>query len=231
MVTLIHGTDTEKSRQELMRLKSDVTESELRIITGKHDDMSDILTAFESHSLFETQTTIIIEEFFTLHAKKLSLSKEFLKVLQTHTDGNIIVWESKEVSKTILAKIQEFGTVKTFSFPKTLFLCLDAVKPKNAAIVLKLVGETLMLEPAELFWYLLGMRIRQLIIAQGTEKPESIQTWQWTRLTNQSRSFTMKQLLILHESYYQEEYRMKSGSVPWDMKQCIERLCIMLNSL
>jgi hypothetical protein len=221
MITLLHGDNIEASRNELLKLKSQHIE-EVREISGKNCTETILAQAVESHSLFDTPITIIIEQLFGPLGRKVKQAEVYTNILKkADPTVTILLWESKELGKEILGLFGSKIEVQLFTYPKILFTFLDSLKPNNTKTLIQLIIDLLKHEPAELLWNMCLSRIRTLISISSGITPAKMQTWQVGRLTNQSRSFTMDKLLDIYQKMLTMEYAQKSGMSPFSSSEML----------
>ncbi len=225
MITLLHGDNTEASRNELHLLKSQAKEKEVRHLDGKHLDATTLTQALESSSLFGGETLVIIENLFGSLGKATSHIKEFaLKIAAS--DGDVILWEEKEVGKTALDNLGKNVNVQLLKTPVTIFKFLDAIRPNNAKLSLSLYQQTERLDAPELIFIMIVKRLRQLMMLADGVTPDGLQGWQAKGLTNQARLFTIDKLLFMEKQLLDMEYSLKTGSSPFTLRQLIEQFLI-----
>jgi len=226
MLTILHGENIQQSRNRFMQLKQSHQGFEIRMLDGKRTDETVILQAVESTSLFGEKILVLIENLFSSLGRKQKMVKTYATLLQhignTH---DVILWEEKEMGKTVLSEFPN-ATVQSFPLPKILFEFLDAIKPTNENSVIRLYTTLIETEAPELIFYMITMRIRQLMQAKDGIIPERFSSWQYGRLTNQARLFTMEQLLIMHKNLLSIEYSIKSGTTPLTLTQHIKHFLI-----
>jgi len=224
MLTIIHGDHIEASRNELNRLKSTFVGKEVRFLDGKNIDEAFLRQALESSSLFGGDNIVVLENLFTPLGKKTSIQKQYAKILnESEKDVSIILWEPKELSKTLLGLFPEAHD-NQFSLPKLLFTFLDSIKPANIKHLLFLYHDLHTQEASELIFYMLASRVRQLIAAKSNVLLPKMNSWQMSRLTNQSRFFTMEQLTHMHKNILSREFALKTGTTPFTLSQHIEQI-------
>lgn len=228
MVRILHGDNTVASRNELTRLKTEASGKEIRDIDGKHATEQMLRQALESSSLFGNTLLVVIENLFTTLGKKQKEVKTIANVVQTASgDVDVILWEPKELGKTVLGYFPK-ANVALFKMPVVLFEFLDSIKPGGARQTLSLLEKTLEKEPEELILYMIQSRVRQLITAKDNALPSSVSPWQRSRLTNQSKSFTMDKLLFMHKQILAAEYSFKTGTTPLTLTQLIIEFIISI---
>lgn len=229
MLTLLHGDNTEASRAELVRLRTSAKDKEVRILDGKKVDTLGLTQALESSSLFGNDLLIVIENLLGSFGKKTKNADAVIAtLLQASTSVDVILWEDKEVSKTMLDRLGKSATIKVFSIPVIIFQFLDGLRPHGATQSLHLFQTLMQTEPSEVVFTMIVRRIRQLIMIADGIQPEKMQGWQASRLTSQAKLFTMEQLVSMHTALRSMEYSLKTGSTPFALKEHIEQFIINL---
>lgn len=225
MITLIHGEDIVRSRNELLNIKETYTGKEIRYIDGKSTNENILTQALSSSSLFGNDTVVIIEQLFGSLGKKIKVAESYISLLISHESSTeIVLWEDKELSKTIVTKFGKQTNNKLFVLPTMLFQFLDSIQPHAAKKLFIRYEELIRSEPPELVHALLSRRIRQLLFIKSNVQTSTMSPWQLTRLTNQSRLFTMNQLLQLYRSILQIELEFKTGSSYLSLHEATERM-------
>ncbi len=228
MITLLHGDNIEASRNELTAIIALGKDKEIRRLDGKHLDETTFIQAMESNSLFGTNVIVVIENLFAPLGRKTKQIKGFTKILDNNTQVNCICWEPKELSKEVLSCFATKIISKVFSIPKTIFFFLDGIKPNNVKMLIQTFDELIKNNAPELAWSMMITRMRQLIQIQSGVVPAKLQSWQASRLTNQSRSFTMDKLLKSYKNMLEMEYALKTGMSPFSMADMIKQWILEL---
>lgn len=227
MIIILHGDNIEASRQELNQLKLQAKGKEIRQLEGKGLDATMLTQALESSSLFGGDTLVVIEHLFTSLGKKISQIKEAATKIAS-TSADVIIWEEKEVGKTVLDNVGKNVNIRLFKTPVIIFKFLDAIKPNNANVLLSFYQQAVSIDAPELIFTMMVRRIRQLLMLAGGATPDGLQGWQAKGLTNQARFFTMNKLLGMHKKLLDMEYSLKTGSSPFTLRQLIEQFLIEL---
>jgi len=226
MIYLLHGDNTEASRNELIRLRENNPDAEYREIDGKTLDESAFVTALESHSLFGGKVLLVVERLLTSIGKKLALLKKIAnRVHNLDADTIVIFWEEKKCSDSV---VKAFGKVdvREFSYPKILFQYLDAINPSNPKQILSLLHILLKTDAPELILFMTEKRIRELIALKAHTNLTGLSPWQVSRLTSQNRAFTIDKLRAMHTTLTQAEYSLKTGTTPFDCSQLLKQFVI-----
>ena len=227
MITLIHGDNTVKSRQELFLLREKAKGKELRVLEGKTLKDDELVQALSSSSLFGGETVVIVENLFSGLGKKIKRTQELASLIKAHSDQvEIILWEDKEVSKTALSALGTSLSQRLFKMPTLIFQFLDSFIPGKGREELSLYHELLTSEAAELVHAMLIRRIRVLLALKSGNTPESLPPWQLTRLTNQARPFTLERLTTLYKELRLIEQKRNNGLSVFDLKEATEMILI-----
>lgn len=228
MITLLHGDNIVASRAKLDELKSEARGKEIRSLEGKTVSDADILQALESQSLFGGETLVIVENYFSLLGKKMKEAGRRADLLKQSGEGDIIIWESKEVSKTVITSLGTSAKNILFKLPVVIFDFLDSVRPDNVRQMSSLYRDAIALDAPELIHALLVRRVRQLLMVRDGVIPHDMQSWQAKRLTNQARLFTIEQLLSMYQRLLESELSIRTGSSPFTLAECIEQVLIKI---
>lgn len=219
MITLIHGNFTESSRREFIRLKNDAKEKDVRSLEGRTLDAAGLTQALESNSLFGGGTVVFIENLFGKLGRKIKLIEALAEIINK-SSVDVILWEDKEVSATVLKNLSK-ADVKLYKTPAIIFQFLD--QP-----TLKLYATLTENEAPELVHAMLAKRIRQLIQLKENVVPVGLSGWQLTRLTSQAKLFTMDKLLDMYKKLLDMEFSIKNGSSPFSLSQLTQQLLVDL---
>lgn len=119
---IIHGDNQVESRKYFLDLKPIISEISTVV------DLKEKLSAV---SLFGESEKVFLENVFSRRVS--NDKKEILEFLKLENPANLIIWESKDVSKSL-----EGGSPsKLFSFPKHIFKFLDTPNLETFHAVLK----------------------------------------------------------------------------------------------
>lgn len=231
MISLIHGDHIVASRAELLRRIEEAKKQgkEVRQFDGKSLDALTLTQAVESSSLFGGTTLVVIEGLLTRLGKKEKQATQLTDILKQSADTtDIILWEDKEIGKTLIALLGTKFSVQLFKTPVVIFQLLDGLAPGKAASILGLLHQALARDAAELIFTLLVRRVRQLIQLRDNVTPDGLQGWQATRLTSQAKSFTMDKLLSMEKKLLEIDISIKTGSSPFPLTQQLELFLVDL---
>lgn len=218
MITLLHGDHIVASREELtLRIEeARYNGKEVRRFDGKTLDALTLTQAVESSSLFGGTVLVVIERFLSKDTKLA----EIIKRSAGSTDS--IIWEDKEIGKTLVGLLGAGIEVKLYKIPAVIWDLLDSIKPENASRLLALLSQVLKRDAAELVFYHVVNRVRSLIMIKDGVAPEAIKPWQAGRLTSQAKSFTMDRLLSMEKRLLDIDASIKTGTSPFPLAQQLE---------
>lgn len=215
MITLLHGDNTEASRAELVRMKQAVKGREVRELDGRTLDVTTLAQALQSSSLFGSEVLVVIER----------LGKKPIRIPES-AGTDVVVWEDKEVSATVIKSLGPHIQVKLFKIPQLIFQFLDSLRPKSAKTLIPVYQKLIETEPPELVFTMITRRLRQLIMIADGVTPEGLQGWQVGKLTSQAKSFSMNTLLAMYKKLLDLEYSLKTGATPFTLVQLTEQFLI-----
>jgi DNA polymerase III delta subunit len=224
MITLLHGTYTESSRKEYIRLKSEAKAKTVRVLDGRTLDAAALTQAIESNSMFGGDTAVFIENLFGKLGRKQKLI-ESLATIITNSSADIVLWEDKEVGVTVLKNLPT-AKISLFKVPSIIFQLLDGIAPEGGPRLLPLYTALHETEAPELIFTMIVRRVRQLIQLHDGIVPQGLQGWQLTRLTRQAKLFTLDTLLAMYKTLLDMEYSVKNGSSPFTISQHTEQFLL-----
>lgn len=213
---IIHGDNQIQSRNYLNLQVSLARQKGQEIIRldGQKVGLTEIIQATGTSSLFGQEKVVIIEN---LLSRVRSAEKEQIITEISQSQGNLILWEEKEISSASLKKLGPKFTPRFFKTPVILFKFLDSFYPGNKNCLV-LYRQVLAEQPAELVFYLLAKRLRQLIICQDGEAQNlGLAPWQIAKLKSQAGKFTPAGLLDFYNQLLQIDFKVKTGQSKQDL--------------
>lgn len=225
MIKILHGQDTVKSRQGLEKLKVQAKNIEGITLNGPKLTLTDFIQALESKSLFSQDRLVILENL--LSGKK---SKEKEQILQYLQDEKVLVtlilWEDGEISRSTLRLFPQ-AEISIFKLDPFLFRFIDALKPDNAEILIKLFRQSIIQEDVNFIFYMLVRHFRLLLFLKtgerkGLEEVDRLADWQKTKLIKQAQLFDQNKLLNVYRQLLEIDYREKTGLAPYPLTQTLE---------
>lgn len=222
-MVILHGENIVKSRTELIKMIQTAKEKRKETITlsGEKIDLTTLIQALESRSLFGLEKLVVIENLLQIKGR---LRQEILTCLAKHDQqNNLVWWEGKSISPGILKK---FSKAKVFNFKISpiIFKFLDSLKPDNASYSLVLLKESLKKDDPEMVFYMLTRQIRLLIQAKDKKADQILKMapWQKTKLISQANKFALNQLLSLHKQLTKIDYQQKTGQDPYPLSSRLD---------
>lgn len=229
MLTLLHGDNIGSSRNALVSLKASFRGKEVRDLDGKSLDETSLTQAIESGSLFGNDWAVIIENLFGKITKQPKKIESLAKVLtRSAAATHIILWENRELPASVIKSLGKDAKVQVFSYPKLLFQFLDGLRPNDSRRQVEIYQSLIQTEAPELVFSMIVRRVRQLIIVKDKLKPDGMQSWQVSRLTNQAKLFTMDELLSMHKALFRMDSTIKTGASPFSLSELITQFIIDL---
>jgi DNA polymerase III delta subunit len=225
MITIIHGDDVTKSRQKLEELTSG---KKFQFFDGQKARIEEISDSAASQELFASQKLIVIERFTVLTKQKNFL--EFLKTIESNKDIQIILWDDRVTTPTVLKKFAS-SQVLVFTLPKYFFSFLDGLYPKNgkkASQLLKQLSPSF--EDAQIF-YSMVKRVRLLLMAKTGDlsqfsETRSMSPWQKQNITKQTRLWQDDALCMFYLALFDLEKGMKTSNLPLPLINHIDILLV-----
>jgi len=227
----IHGDNTVASRNELFNLISLAKTKGVRDVIrleGKKLDLTVLIQATSSQSLFGTDRLVIIEDLFSRpqsQTKKQLLG--YLKTIHSNTfSPDIFIWDKKLLTPTELKSI---GNPQNhpYKLSKYLFAFLDSLKPGNSRTSLQLLHQTLDSEAPELIVFLLARQLHLLIQVKSQARLR-LAPWQINKLKSQAASFSLNQLLKFHHTLLTLDTRAKTGQNLLELSSELDILIVNL---
>lgn len=225
-VLIIHGSDTSASRNALYELRRKYADTrEIISLSAGKFELTDLIQAVESPSLFSGARMVIIENLFGM--PKSSVKDKLIGYISSSASaGNtdIILWESKEVDKKNIQKFLPGAQVQLFNYPLLLFRFLDSLGTNTRKNTIDTFHSLLKEKEAELVFVMLQRQFRYLIIAGdlGEKGLYPMPPWQAGKFVRQSRFFPMEKLLSLYRELLAIDLRIKSSSSPLTLAQQLD---------
>jgi DNA polymerase III delta subunit len=222
MILLIHGDDLEASRNFYFEEKNKLGETIM--LNGDGLTLDVLFQNAENKSLFGSEQTLLIENFFTKNKSIAIETKKIVEYINSNKDLSIIFWESTELSKASQALLKT-ATVKTFSFPQILFTFLDNVKPNNSAVLIKLFHELRQNMEPELIFFMLIRQFRIMLGIDGIDKIDEVKRmapWQAGKMQRQARMFGESKLKENYQKLFEIDLGSKTGKIPYSIERSID---------
>lgn len=228
MLTIIHGNDTALSRKYFLDERQKAPEAVL--LEAENVNLTDLTQLLQGGGLFGETRHLFIEQFLTKRKKSADFT-DILTYLEKQAKEHIIVlWEGKELERSTLNNVKT-AINKSFKLPQSLFLLLDAIKPGNGKLLIKLFHQTIETSEAEMVFFMLIRQFRLLLALsekEGADTSDSIDEvkrmapWQKSKLQKQACLFEPIHLLTLYEKLFQIETGQKTGGLTMPMISTID---------
>lgn len=223
MLTLIHGDDVVSSRKALEELKMKFPSFERVVFPPEKANLTDIVTAFDSMSLFTNQKLIIIENLITGPANRDK--EEILKALINNKLGaEVVLWEGKEVSKTTTNNYFSAAKVIFCRLPAVLFKFLDSIGEKPLPTILSMLEKLSDERGSEFIFTMLIRQWRNLLVARdlGMSGFTGVPAWQALKFINQARYFDAKNLISSYRLLLSLDIKVKRGKTPYSLRELLD---------
>ncbi|MBI1863703.1 hypothetical protein HYS03_00635 [Candidatus Woesebacteria bacterium] len=207
-ITLIHGEDTEKSRQRYINIINSLKKKNWEIIKINLEDklkFSDKVST--SSSLFSDKTLFVVDKF-----NKLSVS-ELSKLKNLKTDSNILFWQSGKALQKNLKLLPKETNIEKFELPFLIFKFLDSFQPKNSVICIKLFHDVLEEEPVELVFAMLASLVKDLYWASVSPETLPYQPWRVNKLKSLGQKFGGLKLKKLIQTMAELDIKSKTSQI------------------
>lgn len=222
MITILHGDDIVKSRNELETLKQQLKAAEVLSLDGKKIDLNLLKQALETNPMFTLKRLLIIEN--------ISQNKNLAEVVESLEDVpssvELILWEDKEVNKSFLKRLPK-ARVLLFKPEAVLFKFLESIKPGGQQEMLSLLLRGIRVESPEIVFYMLVRQFRFLILLKdgvnsGVEELDRLADWQKQRLVRQTKYFSLNELFDIYHQLLEIDYQQKTGQATFDLAKTLE---------
>lgn len=221
MITIIHGSDTTKSREYFLQERQKATNPIL--LEGDKFTQTDLAQAVSGNGLFDTQQEIFIENL--LSRKKVSAELDAIVLALSRATGTITLWESKDLTAKQIGVFNN-AQVKQFKIPSIVFTFVDSLAPKNSKKLISLFHQLLEQEDPI---FALSMLQRQVRILLGLKdeyvsisEVSRLASWQLGKLKKQANLFETDELINLHNKLYELERGQKTGTLSLPLGDTID---------
>lgn len=231
MITIIHGEDILSSRKFYIdeRKKSEYP----IILFGDNINLTNLAQTLKSNSLFDIRDkSIFIEDLF-LKKKSKELDNILLFIEKHSQSVDITIWESKEIPKRQLSSLDK-TSIKLFSLPKSIFLFLNEIRPKNGKILINFFHKTIGNLEVELVFYMLTRQIRLMLAVldkasiNKIDEIKNIPSWQAAKLEKQALCFSNENLIKIHSKICSIDISQKTGNGILSLSQAIDFLLLSI---
>lgn len=224
MILIIHGNDVASSRNLFFEEKNKVKNSVL--INGEGLTFDLLFQSLENKSLFQDKMVFFIENFFSKNKANALEFKKIIAYINANKNLEIIFWESSEVSKANLSLLKN-STAQNFSFPQSLFIFLENLKPKNTEASIKYFHNLKRNMETELIFFMIVRQFRLLISQlnpseKQIEEAKRMAPWQLSKFKKQASYFEKNYLLNLYKKLFEIDFSHKTGKLPYSLEKSID---------
>lgn len=222
MITILHGDDTTASRNVLTEVKKKAKNP--IVFYPDSFELANLIQLVEGSSLFESENTILFEEFLS---RKKGENAQLLEYINAHAQQNdFYFWESKLLTPTQLSALKK-STVQLFKIPQTIFSFLDSLKPKDSQNNIRQFHTALTHSEPDFLFHMIIRQFRLMIaLVDPSQKPidEAVRLapWQLNKLKKQADLFGKESLAFLHKKLNTLELRQKTSTLPGGLEGQID---------
>ena len=236
---IIHGDNLVLARNRLAEViaEAKVKNQKITRLEAKAVTPASLQEALGSASLFGEQKLLIIEELHSLPTSKKK--KELISQISATVSGadngtpttQIVLFEKKKLTATMLKKFQSQGTNRTqifeFKISNSLWKLLDFIGNHDKTKTLEILHQAIAQNDEYFVFTMICRQIRMLIEtkAGGILKGAPFMI---SKLKSQASKFTLPQLLKLHTQIFQIDLSQKTSSTPYTLTQQLDLLLIKM---
>lgn len=226
MVTIIYGENTKDSRNFLHSYL--LTKEDKILLTSDAISITELTQIFDGTSLFETKKTVVLEDYLSKARKSKEKDTIVTYLAQKASDHDIVFWDSKELTPTSYKAFTK-PTLKQFSYPKSIFLFLDNLVPRNSEKLISLHHTVLKTTEPEIVLFMLARHVRLLLTSHDQsdtviEEWKRLSPWQKDKIIKQSRKFSQEKLISIHKTLYTLDKKQKTGELGVPLSSAIDFL-------
>jgi len=208
---ILHGEDANKSYGRLQIITDELKTKgfEVESYDISELDITNLRQKLSSSELFALSKCIVIKNL--LGSTKSKNVEKIINILNQETNHEIILWENKTITPTVLKKLPK-ANVENFTISPVIFKFLDSLKPNNSKNILlswkKLQEEGI--EPEFVF----NMIVRQIkLLIQAKSGPSLIKLPPYPKrlITQQATYFSVDQLLNMYHWLFIIDIKIKTG--------------------
>lgn len=225
MLIILHGENIIDSRNKLVELINDAKNKNKSIerLDAKKINPGILESKLIKQDLFGTEITIIIEE---LHSLPRSKQKNILVELIAKSEVNVILWEKRKLTATMLKKFPQAKTIE-FKLSNSLFNWLDSLSgnKKNKKQQITTLHQALKDEDPYLCLIMLARQTRMLIQVKESGTMAG-SPWMVQKIKKQSQLFSLQQLLNIHRQLLNIDLHQKTSTNALNLDQELDLLLL-----
>jgi DNA polymerase III delta subunit len=227
MLTVLHGENIIASRDKLVELITEAKEKNKSIerLDAKKINPGFLEGKLIKRDLFGTERMVVIEE---LHSLPRSKQKDFLIELITKSDVDVVLWEKRKLTPTMIKKFPQAQSLE-FKLSSALFNWLDSLSGNKNTRTQQIATfhKTLETEDPHLCLVMLARQIRMLIQTKDGGKIAG-PPWVIKKVQKQSQSFKLQQLLEVHQRLLDIDLRQKTSTNALELDQELDLLLLSM---
>ncbi len=223
---IIHGDNIIQSRQKLKEVLDQARQTGLEIIRVEAKNLTEaaLEELLGATDLFGTGNFIIIEG---LHSLPRSKKKDALiERVASHQTDNLVLWEKRSLTKTMLKKFPQAKT-EEFKSSSATFKWLELLGTPKQKQKLELLHQGIAADSDYFCFIMLIRQIGLLIQVKDGGKiagpPFVVQ-----KIKSQAAKLTLAQLLEVHEKLYRLDLRQKTSKSPLNLAQELDLITLSL---
>ncbi|HPT66004.1 MAG TPA: hypothetical protein PK257_01685 [Candidatus Woesebacteria bacterium] len=168
MIYIFHGDNQFESRKAFGDHLDQIKNADILRLDSKNINVDQVNLFLQESSLFNNKKVLSISNLF---ATNKSIIDQINKLINQSQNVDVVIWQDKTLTPT-QAKIFKNSQIKNFPLDNKLFLCLNAVKPKNLAKVIPLYHQVLDLGLYDLFLFFLKNNFRKQLTSYPKFSPQ-----------------------------------------------------------
>jgi hypothetical protein len=176
-IIVLHGDDTEKSYERLMKFVESAKKRNWEILTNEFPN---------TPSLFGSDRLIIYRDFRLLTTRDIKNFDRF--------DGTLVIYHTGILPQTFLKLMPKDFKMEKFELPKILFTFLESFYPGNSARSLKLLHELTESSAVELTFFMLARHLKDLYWVSIDPATTAYPSWRLSKLKSQASKFGIDKL-------------------------------------
>jgi hypothetical protein len=176
-IIVLHGDDTAKSYERLMKFVEAAKKRGWEIVTDEFPN---------TPSLFGTDRLIIYRDFSLLTKRDIINFDKF--------DGTLVIYHDGVLPQTFLKLMPKDFKMEKFDLPKLLFTFLESFYPGNSLRCLKMLHNLAEFQAVELIFFMLARHLRDLYWVSVDTKSVQFPAWRMSKLKSQAEKFGEEKL-------------------------------------
>jgi hypothetical protein len=225
MLTILHGENIIDSRDKLVEIITAAKNKNKSIerLDAKKINPGILESKLVKQDLFGTEITIVIEE---LHSLPRSKQKTLLVEMIARSEVDVILWEKRKLTAAMTKKFPQAKNIE-FKLSNALFSWLDSLSghKKSKKQQLTAFHQALKTEDPHLCLIMLARQIRMLIQVKESGTMAGA-PWMVQKIKKQSQSFSLQQLLNIHDQLLEIDLRQKTSDNALKLDQELDLLLL-----